>query len=184
MNKKEFDEFVQQHYHTIRSKECGGGWRRKDSGLETDPIIILGPKKKSKPCSRCDRILTEAEKSTITIKKNLQVEHCSNCRRFKHKESGKWVYQSELTPKGPGRPRKIEVIEPEVVPEPIQEPQIDHQLPTTETVTTYHNATGFVERVTVRDYHESVITEYSRTPVCPQHQQCDAQDSDSEVRKD
>mgnify|MGYP003345166175 CR=1 FL=1 len=191
MDQKKLEEFCRAHAVCVKHADArNADSRTKLEESPEQPIVVKELLPLPHDCEDCGRSLADRKKRTHTYTDKGWRSHCSGCN--KARVPGSDVFGQTKGVKASERGININEEEkvnrlgprPELLPVPIEQPQPDLQSDPIEVCPNGHDLVGFVEQVVVRDYHESVIKEYSRLPVCSQAPECDALTPDSEVRTD
>lgn len=182
MDPKKLEEFCRQHGEVVRHADARSVDKRVHlEETESQPIVVKRLLPLPHDCEDCGKSLPDRKVRSHYKKGDGWRSHCSGCNRSRQPGSDTYGQVAVVKVEEGIKPNRLGPRE-ELLPVPIQ-PQHPEPLSTTiETSPTSDSEVEFVEQVVVRDYHESVITEYSRIPVLSQHQLCDAPDSDSVVR--
>lgn len=153
--------------------------RRVLQEREDQPLIAV--KIRDRPCVCMDCGLTLANSPVRNHERRNRGwrSHCTGCNRVRQPGTDYFGQSPDAEPKrnrlGP---------RPELLPPPSQPQQQDCQSSTTASDPSEPVVVGYVEQVVEREYPESVIKEYSRTPIFAQPGESCAPVADNEVRKD
>lgn len=191
MDQKKLEEFCRAHAVCVKHADARTADKRTLlEETESQPLVVKRLLPAPHTCEDCGRELADRKVRSHYWKAEGWRSHCGGCNKVR--QPGSTVFGQTQGVKASERGVNITEEEkpnrlgprPELLPVPIEQPLTDLQSDPTEVCPNGHDLVGFVEQVVVRDYHESVIKEYSRLPVCSQAPECDALMPDSEVRTD
>lgn len=179
MDQKTLEEFCRAHAECIRHADArSADSRTRLQESDSQPIVIMRLLPRPHECEECGRELRDRKLRTHTRRADGWRSHCSGCNRVR--QPGSSVFGQTTGVRAADRGVNRLGPREELLPEPKQpqtpEPQsgpIEHA-----------PIVDFVDSVIVRDYPESLITEYVSRPIEIRPQSSDAPGLDSEVRKD
>lgn len=181
MDQKKLEEFCYQHAECFRHADARTADKRVQlTESDSQPVVVKRLLPLPHNCEDCGRSLPDRKVRSHYLKPEGWRSHCSGCNRMR--QPGSDVFGQTTGVKASERGVNRLGPRPELLPEPIEQPQPVPQSIPTEVCPNGHDLVGFVEQVVVREYHGSVIKEYSRIPVCSQAPECDAPVLDNEVR--
>lgn len=153
--------------------------RRRLVEREDQPLIVVKLLDQPCVCTDCGLTLTKNPVRNHSRRNRGWRTHCDGCNRVRQPGTDYFGQRADRDERanrlGP---------RPELLPPPSQPQQQDCQSATTASDPTAPVVVGFVEEVVEREYPESVIKEYLRTPIFAQPDQSCVPAADNATRKD
>ena len=179
MDQKKFEEVCYSLGQCVKHAEAKSADKRTQLvESKEQPLVLIKYYAKPMTCVDCGKDKPDRISQTHTFKGVGWKSWCDMCKLSRQPGTDYF-----------GLKRPVETQEPEViVPEPLPKPKpqqhSEPQSVTIENVPISDSGVGFVGQVIVKDYHESVIREFVRTPAIPPLDASGVQEPDNAIHTD